>query len=276
MKFFKNKLFKEPLFHFLIFGGLIYTYYQSATVENKMNKNIILVSKYDIKNMNSKYQNLFNKKPDEDEFDAFIKQMYFEEILLNEAYSLGLHKEDKEITSKLLNKMNYIITHKIAQKEPSEDELYEYYKNNIDDYSKKINLTFSYIHIEDAQTEDVKWLLKLLNSVNKDKNTSLKDGYFTLKKMKNITKDELSEKFGKYFAQKLFQLKKGNWNSEVYSKTGSYLVYVDSYCVDDPYSFDEIEHMVYRDYIQEQLLQGRKSFFDSLQNQYILKISKND
>jgi len=257
-----KKILYEPLFHFLLIGSAIYIYYISQTVAQiKSPIEKIVVSKQEIPN---------SMQLSSGELTLEIRKSYYEKVLLNEAYGLGLDRSDSEIKERLIKQMHYILLNSVKYVEPTQEELYKYYKEHIEDYSEtqKIsfyNLFFAY---DQEKAKRVYEMLELL-----DANTTLGEGVCGDEEkcfIKEISLVELKKLYGNYFTNQLFRIKKGAWHQPIRSKKGVHVVYINSKKIAEAYPFDEVEDRVYQDYLQERkkriLMQSYK---DILSNYYL-------
>lgn len=250
---------QEPLVHFLVFGAIMYGYYD---IKNPPQTNIYEI-KIDPKTL------IQNKKVDKAYLNVLIQQKFYKEVLLNEAYALNLYKTDPIITKRLLNKMDQIIANTQKVHEPTEDELKKYYHKNQSDYSVVSSLSFTQIFLGDISNEEAKEKLKMLQRL--DLNASVAP-YFSQKfshplVMQNISFNDIKKIYGNYFAFKLFLYKKGRWQGVLQSSFGKHLIYITEKNAINPLPFEEVQERVYNDFIQEQ---RDKIWFDSFK-----KISKN-
>lgn len=268
-----KKIALEPLFHFLVVGFVLYLFYDVSSDEQVKSKKIIEISPQELQQIKSEYKKEFSKDISEDELDASIQKKYYEKMLLNEAYSLGLEKQDELISKRLLEQMQHIMTGS-AVMEPSEELLYKYYEKNKGDYSSINTLTFSQIYFYNPKNEAIFTTLKALQiaDVNPLKASSFGEESASSNQIKDVTFGEVEELYGKYFASKVFSLKRGMWHKAIQSKYGVHLVYVTDKNVGEPYSFDEIQERVYADYMQEERQKKEDEAYRKISSQYSLEV----
>ncbi len=269
-----KKVIYEPLFQFLLLGLLLYIYYSTTVSSDTIDKRVLNISSHEINQIKLEYKKENGYEINEEQLNATIASKYYEKILLSEAYALGLEKQDKEISSLLLKKMYFLIINSSEIIEPTEEELFEYYKKNIIDYSLINHISFAQVYFANPKDKRVDEQFELLKVANI---SSDKAAYFgDMSKVRNIMKDATYEEvvsvYGKYFASKLFNLKKGLWHKALHSKYGIHLIYVSKKDVSDAYSFDEIQGRVYLDYLADKLQEKEKKAYDDFTSQYILNV----
>ncbi len=258
-----KRLFKEPLVHFLLFGGVVFLYYQSvAPKENsQIQKKAITFTKYDIKESQNDFYRKTHRQPTQKELDLLVQNAFLQDVLLSEAYALGLEKEDATIKKRLLEKMELLLNQK-QPKEPSETELKNYYRKHLEDYSQKEHLSFllmqipSQEHLQELQTS--LWLLPPKK--------------LPAKSFRNLTPKEIEEQLGKLARQKILSLPKGVWSEPIYTKEGNALVFITAYDkLSKPLPFERVEYRVYNDYLRFKRQKNKKEKLQKILKRYELR-----
>lgn len=269
-----KKIALEPLFHFLVFGFILYVFYNLSSDEPLKSKKIIEISSHELQQIQSEYKKEFHKEMRKEELEAFKQKKYYEKMLLNEAYSLGLEKQDEFITQRLLKQMKHIMVSSSSVVEPSEEELYQYYEKNKEDYSVINSLSFSQIYFANPKNEGIETTLSALQlaEVNASQASSFGEESSIPNQINNATFNELEEMGGKYFASKLFSLKKGVWHKPVLSKLGAHVLYVREKNVGEAYSFDEVQDRVYGDYLEEARKKREDAAYKKISSQYTFEV----
>jgi len=246
-------MLKEPFIHFLILGIILFTYFQLNQLENNNTKQIINLSKYEIMQLKIEYKKQFQRETNSVELQTLIDNEIFEKILLKEAQSLNLDTKDKVITQRLVEKMKFIMANKSAIIEPSEEDLFTFYKNNITEYSYIENLSFVHIFLDTRDIQKAKSLLNIIkiSHVKAQNASSFSDKFNGYAKFKNINKTQLTKEYGKYFTNKIFYLKSGVWSEPILSKYGYHLINITNKNVLKPYDFNEIQDRVYKDFLAQ-------------------------
>ena len=271
----KMKILQEPFFHFLLLGGILYLYYLSTPSAQQTNqKEKIVISSSEIEFLQDEYQKRMHRAMNQKEQDLYVEKLFYDKVLLNEAYSLGLDKKDEVITKRLLSQMQFIMKNSIKIVEPTEEQLKEYYKQNIKEYSHIDSLSFTNIFVKSPQDRQAKELYELLSLSDISPNDAASYGEQCRLSniVKDITADEARVIYGNYFATKLFALNSGVWHSAITSKFGAHIVYVTDKKVTQPYSFDEVEDRVYEDYMMQKRREQKQKSFQKIASQYKLEI----
>jgi len=259
-------LIHEPLIHFLILGCLLYFYNLEVSKGNDgLVQNSISLTQVEKKRLREAYPKAYK----------FYAQKYLrEKMFLKEALRIELYKEDDEISKILQKKMEFIVVHSIEYNEPTQEQLLVYYELHKDDYLKVEQLSFVHIYLSENSSQEYKENLeKILNYLNVQAEDAelftenFSDGFF----FKNISYKELQSIFGKYFTKKVFLLRKNCWSQLLHSKYGEHFVYVTAKKGKIHYTYNEVMDRVYRDYLQENKIQGVKRAYKSMLNKYTLE-----
>ncbi len=269
-----KKIISEPLFHFIFLGFILYFYY-NITADTKVDEiKIVNISSYELQQIKQDYKKKWNQDINDEYLKALIAKKYYEKLLLNEAYSLGLEKQDKVISERLLKQMKHIMINSSKLIEPNEEELHRYYLEHIDDYSHVSSISFTHIFFANPTAKEVEETLKLLKIANIDvsKASYFGEKFILPNSVENHTYEKIKSIYGKYFTQRLFSFKQGMWHNAVLSKYGTHLIYVVHKSVGESYPFDEIEDRVYEDYLYQYRLEKENQSYKSISSQYKLEV----
>lgn len=263
-----KNIIKEPLLHFLLLGGLLYYLYTLNAVKevspiNK--KENIYISKEKINLLTKKFEKNFEVNATTDIVSLLILQEQRKNMLLKEAYKLKLYRDDKKVDEILLKKINFIINAEAKTKEPTEKRLQEYYKKNINNYSKREMISFYIIQFHQLPKQKSEQFYMLIKN--------LKD-FHTLKQVKMKTVPELKATYGSYFADKIIKLKKSSWSKAIPTKSGIAFIYICDYEVSQAYLFDDVEERVYEDYKNEQQDLNYEKSIHAFESAYKFQIEK--
>jgi len=270
-----KKILFEPLFHFAILAVVLFvvldeTQDSSPATQEKASKPLLI----DKQHLKREYESHWNKKISDVALDALVQKKFYDELLLNEALTLNLIKEDREVQKRLILKMKQIVSADISDLELSEEELYKYYKKNRDDYSMKKNISFCHVFFKEVNFKDIEETLQTLKiaSISAKDAKYFGDLFEKPSCVKRIDSTDLSKLYGKYFAFKLFNLKKGIWHKAIASKYGHHLVYIKEQIVDEIYEFEEVQDRVYKDYKYELAAQATRRAFLKFESKYKIEV----
>ena len=104
-----KKILKEPLFHFLVIGALIFVVFSAFNKEEvSTGGKKIVVSSGDIERLAANWSKKWNRQPTEDELKGLVNSYIKEEVYYREALALGLDKDDSILRRRLMQKMEFL------------------------------------------------------------------------------------------------------------------------------------------------------------------------
>jgi hypothetical protein len=267
MRLFFKRILREPLLHFLIFGLLIYLFYNSNThnksqttpiLENEQN---IMFPKSKFKKLQQEYAKLFDTNSSEVE-EILHKQIKEKELLLQEAYKLKLYKNNPQIDAILLQKVSQIINEKEPNRETiSEQELINYFKEHAATYNNRESLSYYIIHFN-TLTQQEKNSLELFFNNAKEFSFAKKQEHITIKTLQNI--------YDPFSLTKIHNAPLKRWIGPLQTDKGyDYLYITESF--GKPLSFESIENRLYRDYLYDRSKELYKKELKYLMQRYKIK-----
>ncbi len=265
-------LLKEPLLHFLLLGGIVYGYFSFVSAKQENAKKVIHISAYEKQELQNAYEKKYAKKASKAVLDVLIAQKYYDAVLLDKAFSLQLAKNDALVRERLLKKMQFLMQERSKFHEPSQEELRKYYQQHIEEYSHVQSISFSSIYFRNEKDKRIAQTMHLLSDVAVQ--SSLAKALSEPSKLpyheENASYEAVAEKYGKYFAKKLFTLRKGMWHKAIHAKDGVRIVYINDKKVTQAYDFESVESRVYADYIQQENEKLKKQAYEKIDAQYSL------
>lgn len=221
-----QRLLREPLLHFIAIGGLLFLFYATLNEADKTDKqNIIVIDPQRITQIKSGFNSIWKRQPTESELDQLIENDIREEVYYRDALMLGLDKNDVIVKKRLRQKLEFLSETGIYLLAPSEDELKDFYIENIQRYQRDPRLAFEQIYLGETPTE--KTINQSLNSVH---NTPSIDPFdlgvrSQLPAQLRLSRAaEIDNIFGPGFFKQLAAFAPGVWNGPVISGYGVHLV----------------------------------------------------
>ena len=269
-----KKILREPLFHFILLGGLVYIYFSFVHKADGITAKQIVLSSFEVQKLKSSFEKEYKRKVDTKLLKILIERRYYESILLDKAFSLKIAQNDKIVSQRLLQKMQFLMLDSSKYKEPTQEELEKFYTKNIEDYSHIKTLSFSSIYFhndKDRHIEEVYELLQI-SKVKWSDAEGLSESSSLPYHVEKATFTSVAKEYGKYFAKKLFTLTQGSWHKAIQTKDGARIVYVTEKEVGKPYSFEDVESRVYEDYVQMQQIKQKEKAYAEMASQYSLSV----
>ncbi|HKI74037.1 MAG TPA: hypothetical protein VJ998_05315, partial [Pseudomonadales bacterium] len=139
-----RRVLREPLFHFLITGLLLFVagriyQYQTSTYR-------IVVTPQHVAELANQYALKFGAKPDPQTLKALVDQDIHDEILYRRGLALKLDQDDQIVRRRIVQKMQFLMQDLDAPPEPRPAQLEAYYKTHRDRYTTPPRATFTHIY----------------------------------------------------------------------------------------------------------------------------------
>jgi parvulin-like peptidyl-prolyl isomerase len=181
---------------------------------------------------------MFNKRmgrePTLEELRGEVNQLIRERILSREASLLGLDEDDVVVRRRLAQKMEFLFQDVSNMREPSDDQLRAYLRENRSAYEIPGQVSFSHVYFntdergDEEAAEAARRLAKQLNAsegVAQD-TSSLGDRLLLPADYSNRSLPEIRGEFGPRFAEAVWRQEPGSWQGPVPSGYGLHAVYV--------------------------------------------------
>src|SRR5262245_40556135 len=141
-----KKILREPLFHFLLLGFLLYVI--TAFVKHKKDpSNKIVVDNATIGRLVTKYILQTGAAPDKKQLDALVDNEIREEIQYREALRMGLDKDDEIIRRRLSQKIEFLKSDLAVVTEPSLRDLKKFYDEHPNLFRDSATVSFTHIYL---------------------------------------------------------------------------------------------------------------------------------
>lgn len=221
-----KKWFKEPLFHFLVIGAVIFAVFFTVNKEEGVTNKKILVTTSDIERLQDNWSKKWNRLPTGTELKGLVDSYIREEVYYREALALGLDRNDTILRRRLMQKMEFLTNDLAELNAPDETALREYFLAHQDKYELPARISFTHIYLSldkrgAKAREDAKNILSDLRALRAPERG---DGFMLQYDFDQETPFEVERLFGKGFAKQLFTLEANAWHGPVESGYGLHLV----------------------------------------------------
>lgn len=269
-----NKLLREPLFHFLLLGGLLFALYSFLNKDEVDPEDYTIhITQSDVDRLVKAYQKNWNASPDSTTLAAIIEEEVNTELLYREALRMNLDHNDEIIRRRLKQKFEFLVKDLVSLEQASETDLQAFYKEHPKFYQSPKTISFSQIYFSPDKRpnpqQDASTLFSQIN--NQDPPATFKqqgDDFHLPSHFVKKNKEAVRQDFGKQFADALFQINKQGWVSPIPSGYGYHLVYIDTILSAAPLSFDRVQERVIQDWSQQQQLNYNEQLLKNLRSQY--------
>jgi len=270
-----NKILKDPLFHFLILGGLLFGAVSIWGTGIKTQDEIVITPAGQ-QHLADLFALTWQRQPSTDELKNLVEEHIKEEVYYREALALGLDDNDTIVRRRLRQKLEFMQEDLSGLKEPTDNELRAYFSDHKDQYKTDHILSFKQVLVSskkldadavaELQIED-----KLASGVAPESlsRSSLLPVSMNLESVRSITNT-----FGSDFTEQVSGMGTHKWAGPVYSGFGTHFVNVSLNQSATLLTFEQAKNKVSVDFTQSQREASAASYYKSLRGQYNILIEK--
>lgn len=272
------KLFKQPLVHFIVLGGLIFLAYAmtvdpSAEAEAEPGGNTIIVDRATLLDYMQYHAQAFEPEVFEarlaamsdEEIDALVAAYVREEALYREGLGMGMDQADYVIRQRIVQKVEFLLENLVAADiNPTDAELQAYYDTHVADYLNDSTYTFTHIFFDGqldmgAARAKAEALLADSDDIAFEQSSQHGDRYPFLQNYVERTRDFVGNNFSADFVAQLDALAPGeNWQGPFASRYGWHLVMLRARTEPLTPPLADIRDRVVDDYRYDLLVQSRE------------------
>jgi len=261
---------KEPLFHFLVAGGLLFAAYSVFDRGSDDDPDVVQITEADVNWLKEMWTRQWRRPPSEQELRDMLAGYLKEELLAREARNLGMEENDIIIRRRLAQKMEFLVQDTAYLVEPEEDELYRYYNTHRTVYEEPAHVSFTQFYFRDKVS--AQQAMQALSESNE-----AVQGEQILLERDHVRVDEqtLSSLFGSEFAETVFTLDPGRWNGPIESAYGFHLVLINERQSAQFRPFDEVRAKVLNDWYQSRQNEVNEQYFAILLKKYDVVVEES-
>ncbi|WP_170763855.1 peptidyl-prolyl cis-trans isomerase [Ruegeria lacuscaerulensis] len=267
------RVFKEPLFHFVLIGLAIFGWFYLVTPEGEYPEpgEIITVDNKDLELLISRFETSWNRPPNNKEIQALIDALVREEVLVREARKLGLDQGDQVIRARLARKMDFLTSAVAASVIPEDDVLEEFLAANPERFSTSPRIAFDQVYLgETPKAGDVELTLAALNSGSDWSAAGLQS--LLPKSMPLSANRVVDSAFGQGFAKSLEQLEPDVWSGPIQSGYGYHLARITGSSPAKLPPLEDIRDIVLQEWRRETGEELAQAQYDSLVAHYQIEL----
>lgn len=277
-------LLREPLFHFVILGALLFVLHEWRTdrtsgdeINGSDNKRIAVTAEV-ITRLKDGWSRQFQKTPDEEEVRGIVEAHVTEEILYREALALGLDRNDTIVRRRLAQKMEFLTQDVAHSAAPDDAALNAYFQQNAGKYARPSRVSFRHVYFseekrgENAADEAKKALTSL--SLPGASEEEIGDGFLQGFEFPDKEEQEIATIFGPGFARELLEAPEGVWHGPLVSSYGNHLVIVTGRGEPKAAAFSEVRSLVLLHLLEDRRLAANVEFLEGMRKNYEITIDE--
>jgi len=269
-----KKILKEPFVHFIFIGIALFFLYGLVN-DKTISKNTILINDFDVTNIIARWEMQWNRTPNEVELQNLINLKVKQEIFYQEALKMNLDHNDEIIKRRLAQKMKFLSNDIASLKEPTDNELQQYFKDHSDKYIGPYSyslyqITFSPDKRENNFNDALETIKQYPNATfkeMKDKGDKLPFFYF----FDEVTANELGLQFGSRFPEALLNKEINKWIGPLPSGFGHHLVFITKIIEPQLPEFNSIKKDIINDYEYDYQKEINELIYTELKKKYTIE-----
>ena len=266
-----SKIFKEPLLHFIVIGALFFVLYGWVNDEQNSEETIYF-DDYDMDNLIASWEMQWKRLPTQEELKSLVDLNIRQEIFYQEALKMNLDHNDEIIKRRLAQKMQFLSNDLAAFREPTREDLQEYYETNVDKYLSPFEFSFYQIVLSPDYREnpaaDAEKLLKEFGAYGPETLEGKGDPLPFPYDYENTDAETLSRQLGMQFTRGLETVDIGKWTGPIQSGFGMHLVYLKKRKDPKRPPFESIKRELTRDLEYETQQKMNDLVFEELKKNY--------
>lgn len=264
-------MLREPLFHFLAAGALIFVLYGVFGGDTDDSRTIT-VTAGQVDRLEQVFAGQWRRPPTPEELAGLVDAHIEEEILYREAVALGLDVDDTIVRRRLAQKMQFLIEDTAAPTEPADAALVAYFEQHRERFRSPTILSFTHIYFSsdrrDNAQADAQSTLASLGEL--DRAPDQGDPFMLRHDYADVTEDEISRLFGREFGAALFALPASDWQGPVRSGYGYHLVRIVAKTVPPEPEFAAVRTDVLAAYMDSERRRLNAAVLDEIKARYTM------
>jgi len=271
-----KNLFKEPLFHFLLLGGLLFALYGLVN-RSTDDESTILIDDFDMNNIIASWEMQWKRLPTDEELKNLIQQNIKQEIFYQEALKLKLDHNDEIIKRRLAQKMQFLSNDLASINEPTKEELEKYYDKHFENYLTPYFFSFYQIAFSPDNRENAKQDAEIMmTQIGDDSFEEIKSKGDVLPfpfYFQNTDADDLNRQLGINFSESLERIETGSWFGPVQSGFGYHLIYLTEKTGPQIPDIDSVKNDLLRDMEYDNQRNLNDLIFEELKKNYSIEFN---
>jgi peptidyl-prolyl cis-trans isomerase C len=267
------KIHREPLFHFLLLGALIFAVSawreRGRPAENTVAR--IEITAGTVGWLREGFTRQWHRAPDDAELRGLLADHIREEVLYREALALGLDRDDTIVRRRMAQKMEFLTQDIVAVVEPEDAALRKFFEGNAMRYAKAARVSFRHVYFSKERRggrleADARAALEALAKGASEE--TIGDPYLRELEFTHAGAEDIAAALGAEFAGRVLAFPAGEWRGPVASPYGVHLVRVSERAEPQPVAFEAVREAVVRDLADERRRTANREFVERLKERY--------
>jgi len=261
---------REPLLHFLVFGGLLFAA-DRVLVDQRGDDAVIVLSESVDRELREIFSSANNREPTPEEQAVLRRRWFDNELLYREALALDLHRGDEGIRDRLVFKSLSLVQADLKVEPATDDALRAWFDSHRAVYDEPARLFFQEAVLRNAALGDAASFAERLN-----RDTTLAaDGEADLRLHQGRPLSTIAQTWGDAFADSLKTLPLNQWQA-LDSKVGPRVVRIEKRTDVVPAEFATVRSRVEQDWRDARAAEMRVQAVRALESKYRLVVAADE
>jgi hypothetical protein len=273
-----RKLIREPLFHFLLLGAVIFFIAGRSRSVAVPSGEKIVVTQSQIESIVVGFSRTWMRPPTKEELQGLVNDYVRDEVLYREARTMGLDQDDVIVRRRMRQKFEFLVEDMAARTgPPSDQELEVYLRQHADKYSEEPSFGFEQIFFSrekrgaSAEAEATAMLARLKGKSAIDIE-NLGDPFLLPSQFEKTSAGETARLFGEKFTNELTKTLLGTWAGPIESSYGLHLVRVNARIPEVAPPLANVRESVLRDLLSDRRKQELDTQYEKLRARYTVVV----
>ncbi|MEJ2231599.1 MAG: peptidylprolyl isomerase [Nitrospirales bacterium] len=269
---------REPLVHFLLLGAGLFVLAGLLANSEGDGNNRIVVSPGRIEHLVTGFSRTWQRPPTHQELEGLIEDYIKEEVWYREAQAMGLDQDDTVIRRRLRQKMEFLSEDFVATSAPTDAELTAYLDQHSEQFRIGSKISFTHVYLSpDRRGDDVdqdaeRLKVDLLINPTPTVDEAIGDPFPLSHEFELLSESQVTNLFGKNFADHVFTLEPHTWSGPIESGYGIHLVFVRERVEGRIPTLEEVRAVVQREWESTTRREAKKSLYQELRDQYTVTV----
>lgn len=281
MRQFLNRAFRDPVFHLVIIGGLLF-WADGVFNAGSDKSHVIEINEARLAWLKNASEKATGHPPTEEMLPHLINSYVQEEMLYREALALDMQSGDVIVRRRLAQKMRFFVESVAHTAVPGDEELRAFYDERRELFRKPERFSFSHHYFSsdrrgNAQEDAGEALVELQGMVAKPGSGSgssfAGDPFMLPYHFAGQASQEVSRHFGDEFAAGLSELPVGGWSGPVRSAYGWHLVRLTQKHESVVLPYETVADKVLTQWQEQERLKANEKALAQLREKYQVNIS---
>ena len=271
------RLLREPLFHFIAIGGLIFFLYAAVDDAREAPADVIVIAPERIDQLAAGFRSVWKRMPTDDELDALIDEEVRAEVYYREALALGLDRNDAIVRRRMRQKMEFLLDTGAYLQEPAAGELEAYFATNEEFYRSGLRLAFEQVYLGEAPAaEAISLSLTALLSDPPTDPATLGERSLLPARLGLSPPTAVDGVFGRGFFDLIAEFPPGEWAGPLVSAYGIHLVRILETLPARTPPLEEIRDAVLKNWREAKAQQIREQDYAERRKHFTVEIRRGD